>query len=191
MGDFDLNTKYHARKEHSALIYDGDVIGEGTLRIVEAEFENETLFPIRGKSCSTNAMPQLAKRFGSFQAFAKSELSAIYPGGLEKARKFVCDTLESGFLINDGSGHLDLARAQNFYSLQFETRPYAAAVGLLMAGDGAGDFTPVEPRESGILLRSDPRGLEAVDLDGDGVLDFVCPLNYAPLLWQKGNSLKK
>lgn len=138
---------------------------------------------------------------------------------MEKAQKFVCDTLESGFLINNGSGqftfrvfpriaqittvqgftffdfngdgHLDLARAQNFYNPQFETEPYAAAVGLLMAGDGAGDFTPVEPRESGILLRSDPRGLEAVDLDGDGVLNFVCPLNHAPLLWQKGNSLKK
>lgn len=164
-------------------------------------------------------MLQFAKRLGSFHVFAKSELSEIYPGGLEKARKFVCDTLESGFLINDRSGqftfrtfpriaqiapvqgfaffdfnrngHLNLARAQNFYNPQFETGPYAAAVGLLMVGDGAGDFTPVEPRESGIRLRSDPSGLETVDPGGDGVLDFVCPLNHAPLFWQKGNSLKK
>ena len=49
-------------------------------------------------------MLQFAKRLGSFHVFAKSELSEIYPGGLEKARKFVCDTLESGFLINDRSG---------------------------------------------------------------------------------------
>ncbi len=179
VGNFDLNTKDHACKEHPALIYDGDVIGEGAPRIVEADFENKTLFSIRRKSCSTNAMLQLAKRLGSFHVFAKSELSEIYPGGLEKARKFVCDTLESGFLINDRSGqftfrtfpriaqiasvqgftffdfnrngHLNLTRAQNFYNPQFETGPYAAAVGLLMVGDGAGTLLQLSREKVGFV----------------------------------------
>ena len=51
VGNFDLNTKDHACKEHPALMYDGDVIGEGAPRIVEADFENKTLFPIHRKSC--------------------------------------------------------------------------------------------------------------------------------------------
>ncbi|MDA7862296.1 VCBS repeat-containing protein [Akkermansiaceae bacterium] len=215
VGNFGLNTKYHANKEHPALIYYGDLLKTGSPRIVEAEFENETLFPIRGKSCSTAAMPQLAKRFESYHSFALAELSEIYPDGLAGAQKFSCDTLESGFLINAGSGkltfqafpriaqlapvqgfafgdfdhdgHLDLAMVQNFYSPQFETGPYAGSVGLLLTSDGVGNFTPVAPRKSGLLFRSDPRSLDALDLDGDGTLDLLCPLNHAPMLIQRGN----
>jgi len=65
-GDFDyvvgnngLNTKY----ETPALLYYGDVDGSGRKRILEAEMEKGKCFPIRGLSCSSNAMPFLRKKF--------------------------------------------------------------------------------------------------------------------------------
>ena len=85
-------------------------------------------------------------------------------------------------------GSLDLVVSQNFYNPQFETGPYAGGVGVLMAGDGNGGFSAILPQKSGVLLRGDPRGLDAVDLDGDGILDLVCPLNNGPMVWQKGLS---
>ncbi|MCA9189710.1 MAG: VCBS repeat-containing protein, partial [Planctomycetales bacterium] len=75
-GDFDLvvtntglNTKYHATVEQPALLYYGDFSGDGQRHLIEAEFEDTTLFPVRGKSCSTNAMPHLANKFPTFHDF--------------------------------------------------------------------------------------------------------------------------
>jgi hypothetical protein len=215
VGNFGLNTKYHASPEKPALLYYGDFQGKGVKRLVEAEFENDILFPIRGKSCSTAAMPSLAEKFRSYHSFALAELTEIY--SLEKADKFECRTLESGFLINDGGGnftframpHLaqispiqgmvfadftgsglpDLALAQNFYNPQFETGPYSGGIGLLLANDGSGHFLPVHPLESGLLLPGDPRNLHLVDLDGDSRKDLLCPLNNGPSLWQRRQRL--
>ena len=215
VGNFGLNTKYHASAEHPALIYYGDLTGEGTPRIIEAEFEKEILYPVRGKSCSTAAMPSLARKFGTYHAFAGSELDQIYSRDrLETARKFECSNLQSGVLLNDGKGDfvfqalpaaaqiapvqgivmhdidgdgvLDLVLAQNFYNPQFETGPYAGGVGCMLRGDGKGGFEALGSHESGVLLRGDPRGLEFIDFDGDGIDDLVCPLNNGPLVWQKG-----
>ena len=217
VGNFGLNTKYHASEDHPALIFYGDLTGEGVPQIVEAEFENEILFPVRGKSCSTAAMPSLAKKFNTFHAFAGSELDQIYAKDrLEQAGKFQCDNLESGVLWNQGSGHFefqalpsivqmapvqgvvltdlnadgnpDIVLSQNFYNPQFETGPYAGGVGAAVLGDGKGGFIPLHPHESGVLLRGDPRGLDLIDLDGDGIGDFLCPLNNGPLVWQKGKA---
>ena len=216
-GNFGHNTKYHASKEKPALLYYGDLIDDGKLSLIEAEFENDVLFPVRGKSCSTRAMPKLADKFKTFHDFAGSALDEIYSKTrIEAAKRFSCNTLESGYFVNqgggkfefrifprlaqvapiqgivfsdfNGDGSLDLAMSQNFYNPQFETGPYAGGVGVLLLGDGNGAFSEMLPQKSGILLRGDPRGLDAIDFDGDKILDLVCPLNNGPMVWQKGLS---
>ncbi|MDB4423570.1 FG-GAP-like repeat-containing protein [bacterium] len=210
LGNFGLNTKYHASPEKPALLYYGDFQGNGIKRIVEAEFEDDNLFPVRGKSCSTAAMPALASKFKTFNAFALAELTDIY--SLKEASRFEARVLESGFLINDGNGtftfrpmpHLaqispiqgmlfedftgngfpDLAIAQNFYNPQFETGPYSGGIGIILANQGDGTFKEIHPLESGILIPGDPRNLHLIDLNGDSLKDLVCPLNNGPTLWQ-------
>lgn len=100
--NFGLNTKYHASGEHPALIYYGDFEGLGRKRIVEAEFEDDILYPGRGRSCSSNAMPHLRKTFTSFKQFAGAELTDIYkPDRLKNSLKLSATVLESGVLINE------------------------------------------------------------------------------------------
>lgn len=211
LGNFGLNTKYHASPKKPALLYYGDFQGNGINRLVEAEYENDTLFPVRGKSCSTAAMPALANKFKTYHSFALAELTEIY--SLKEASRFDCTTLESGCLINDGSGRFtfkplppltqlapvqgivledvtgdalpDILLSQNFYNPQFETGPYSGGLGLLLSNQGDGTFIEVHPRDSGILLPGDPRNLHLIDLDGDSLKDLICPLNNGPSLWQR------
>ena len=106
--NFGLNTKYHATAEKPTLLYYGDFDGTGNMNLIEAEFEDESLFPVRGRSCSSNAIPSLRQKFDSYKSFALAELDEIYETQrLENAHRFAATTLESGVLINDGSGRFE------------------------------------------------------------------------------------
>lgn len=204
--NFGLNTKYHASAEHPARIYYGDFDGSGKRRIVESEFEGSRLFPVRGKSCSTNAIPILAGRFKTFTDFGVAELDQIYTEAcLEESAKFEASLLESGQLINNGKGqfefrplprlaqiapgfgaslvdvdsdgNLDLFIAQNFYGPQRETGHMDGGVGLLLRGDGNGDWSPVWPDKSGLVVPGDGKSVVQTDFNNDGRPDFLVGQN--------------
>jgi len=213
VGNVGLNTKYHASPKSPALLFYGDYRGDGERHIIEAEFENGRLVPIRGKSCSSSAIPELGEKFKTYSGFAAASLGEIYGAQpLETAERFECHTLESRLLINDGTGkfdfhplpriaqispifgmvfedfdadgHLDLALAGNFYEPQWETGPYDGGIGVLLRGDGAGQFVALDPVDSGVLLPGDLRGLAAIDLNGDGRRDLIATRNNASILIQ-------
>ena len=105
LGNFGLNTKYHASTEHPTLLYYGDMENTGRPHIIEAEFEDAVLYPMRGRSCSSGAMPTLAKRFPTFKSFAAASLAKIYDGNrLAQSQKLQATTLESGILVNVTEG---------------------------------------------------------------------------------------
>ncbi|MGI9241395.1 MAG: FG-GAP-like repeat-containing protein, partial [Verrucomicrobiales bacterium] len=101
VGNVGLNTKYHASEDHPVLLFYGDLDGEGRPKIVEAEFEGSICYPVRGRSCSSQAMPGLKDKFPTFKAFASAALEDIYEENrLETAKKLSANTLESALLIN-------------------------------------------------------------------------------------------
>lgn len=204
--NFGLNTKYHATRERPALLYYGRFKGSKENRIIEAEFEDETLYPVRGKGCSTVAIPQLGEEFATFRDFALAPLSKIYsPEGLSAAKRFSASMLESAVLINDGNGRFDIQTlprlaqispgfgvsatevngdgfadiylVQNFFTPQIETGRMDSGLSLLLAGHGDGTFSPVWPKDSGLIVPGDAKSLASVDLNGDARIDFVVGLN--------------
>ena len=204
--NFGLNTKYHASEETPTLLYYGDFKGNAEGEIIEAEYEDETLFPVRGRGCSSRAMPHLKEKFGTFREFAQASLPEIYsPQSLSSAQRFAATTLESGVFLNDGKGRFvfkalprlaqispgygivateangdglpDLVLAQNFYGPQIETGRMDSGLSLLLLGDGTGSFNPVWPADSGIVIASDAKSLTTVDLNRDGQSDLAFGLN--------------
>lgn len=84
----------------------------------------------------------------------------------------------------DGDGREDLFLAQNFSPTDRETPRFDAGAGLILLGDGRGDFRPLTTLESGISVLGDGRGAAAADYDGDGRVDLVVPQNGAlTTLW--------
>jgi hypothetical protein len=210
VSNFGLNTKYHASHEHPLHLYYGDFDGSGIKRLIEAEYEDDTLYPVRGKSCSTHAIPELAERLPTFHSFAIASLADIYtPQCLNDAVRSSVDTLESGVLLNDGSGRFefrplprlaqispgfgiavtdvnadgnaDIYLAQNFFQAQAETGRMDSGLSQLLLGDGSGSFHALWPHESGLIVNGDATAAVTADLNGDGWPDFVVGVNDGPV----------
>ena len=77
----------------------------------------------------------------------------------------------------DGDGHLDLYVAQNFHGPQRETGNMDGGVSLLLKGDGTGNFDPVWPDESGLVVGGDATSLTMTDVNHDRRPDFVVTVN--------------
>ena len=208
--NFGLNTKYHADADHPTSLYAADFNGDGVLDIVEAEYERDVLFPVRGRSCSSATMPFIADKFPSYEAFARADLPAIYGvSALAGATQLQATELRSGVFRNagdgsfvfeplprlaqvapafgvvaadfDGDGWLDVYLTHNFFSPEPETGRMAGGLGLLLRGDGSGALTPVPPSESGLVVPQDARAVAVCEVSGDVRPDLVITTNHGPL----------
>ncbi|GAB4149901.1 MAG: VCBS repeat-containing protein [Planctomycetota bacterium] len=215
-GNFGTNTKYKASREHPAGLLVADFDGNGTRDLVETKFEGENLLPVRGRSCSSQAMPFLAEKFETYERFASATLPEIYPRDkLEKARSLRATRLESVLLRNDGrgrfaieplpgdaqiapifglcvadfdgDGHDDVGAATNFYSPEPETGRFDGGLGLLLRGDGK-TLVASPPASSGLLSATDQKGAATADLDKDGAPDLLLAVNDGEMLARRTTS---
>ena len=204
--NFGLNTKYHPSKKKPSRIYYG-TFGESPIpRIVEAKVAEDCILPVRGKSCSQNAMPFVKEKFNTYHKFASATLTDIYTQtALQKSESFEVNYLKSVVFINDGKanfkavplpelsqiapgfgviatevngdGKADIYLVQNFYHPQRETGRMAGGMSVLLLGDGSGSFNEVWPDRSGLTVPEDARGLASFDLNDDGWVDFAVGIN--------------
>lgn len=210
VSNFGLNTKYHPSPKKPVYLYYGEFGGLDEMRLVEAKYEQDTLYPVRGRSCSTAAMPFLSEQFVSFHNFAKASLEEIYTTEcLDTSLRLEANELASGILINEGDGSFsfqplpriaqispgfglsltdvngdgfsDLYVVQNFHSPQRETTRMDGGVSLLLEGRGDGTFSAVWPHRSGLIVPGDAKSLTSVDFNRDGWVDFVVGVNNGPI----------
>ena len=203
------NTKYHTSPDHPHRLYYKDFDNSGTLDLVEAEFEGDTEYPVRGRSCSSRCMPFIADKFETFHDFSKASLDDIYETAEQPTPYHEVTMLETVVLWNDGEGffeakplgylaqsspaygveiadfdgdsHQDIMLTNNFFGSQPETGYMDGGLSLLIKGNGDGTFEEVWPNRSGISLSGDSNGLAIADFDGDGDLDAMVAVNNEPL----------
>ena len=200
-----LNTKYHATRKRPHRLYYDDFDDSGTIDLVEAEFEGDTEYPVRGRSCSSRCMPFIADKYKTFHDYSLASVADIYKTkSVERPAREV-NFLESaifwnegdeGFTITalprlaqispaygvvaddfDGDGTIDILMATNFFHSQPETGYMGGALGWFLRGQNDREFEAVWPNKSGVIIPGDANGLVLADFDRDGDQDAVFAIN--------------
>lgn len=199
-GNLGLNYKYKASPEEPFHVYYNDFDGNGRGDIVLSYFDKGELYPLRGRQCSSEQIPALAEKFPTYHEFASANLEQVY--GAEKlaeAIHYKATTFASTLFINnggsfeprelptlaqissinasvaedfDGDGLIDIAVAGNLYPVEVETTRNDASYGLLLKGNGQGNFTSVPATESGFFVDGDVKFMKTIKLadGGRGIL---------------------
>ncbi len=200
------NTKYKASPDAPVAIYYGKFGDQEQPHLVEATKHDSHFLPVRGRSCSSSAMPHLSAKFPSYRAFASASLEDIYEDHcLESADHWVANELASGVLRNDGSGKFqfeplpriaqispgfsvavsefngdpypDVYLVQNSFSPQIETGRHDGGLSQLLVGQRDGTLAVVPARRSGLSIWGDAKSLAVSDVDADGQPDIFVGVN--------------
>lgn len=199
------NTKYHATSKHPHRLYYDDFDQNGTIDLVEAEFEGDTEFPVRGRSCSSRCMPFIADKYKTFHDFSLASVADIYQTQSVQRPVREVNFLQSAIFWNqgdqgftiaalpllsqispsygvaasdfDGDGQVDILMVGNFFHSQPETGYMAGGLGWLLKSVGDRQFEAVWPHRSGVVVPGDANGLAIADYDGDGDQDAIVAVN--------------
>ncbi len=208
-GNLGLNSKYKASAKKPLRLYAKDFDGNGSFDVVEGKQQGDAMLPVRGLSCSSQAMPFVRQRFPTYDAFARANLADIYGGeALASCLELRCDELQHVVWRNDGGrfvaeplprraqlapgyglvaadfdgdGRMDLVLAHNSWSPEPETGRMAGGLGAWLRGLGDCRFEAVEPARSGIVLPEDQKAVALADLDADGAPEWLAAANDGPL----------
>lgn len=200
-----LNTKYHATRKRPHRLYFDDFDQSGTIDLVEAEFEGDTEYPVRGRSCSSRCMPFIADKYKTFHDFSLATVADIYQTQSVSRPAKEVNFLQSAIFWNEGDqgftitalpelaqispgygvaandfdsdGQTDILLAGNFFHSQPETGYMGGGLGWLLRSTGDRQFEPVWPNQSGVVIPGDANGLALADYDGDGDQDAVVAIN--------------
>lgn len=206
-GNLGLNYKYKASEDAPFSVHYDDFDENGSHDIVLSYYNFGEQFPVRGRSCSSQQIPDLKEQFPNYHSFASSTLSEVYGEfSLKQALHYEATTFASCWIENKGNnkfaihelpaeaqfssindiiirdfnqdGYPDLVIAGNLFHAEVETTRNDASVGLFMKGNKDGKFTPVPMDQSGLNLPYDVKQLEFISIDG--IPSIIAAVNNGP-----------
>ena len=145
-------------------------------------------FPAEGRDDIFERIPSLRKRYSTYHPFAAATMKEIFPESITKdAQRLKATMLQSCFLRNegngkftmiplpkeaqvsvvngmvaddfDGDGNLDVLLNGNDFGTEVSIGRFDALNGLLLKGNGQGEFIPLSILQSGIYIPGNGKAL--------------------------------
>jgi enediyne biosynthesis protein E4 len=198
-GNLGSNSRLSASETEPLTMYAKDFDGNGSLDPIMCLTENNEERPLALRHLMIKQIPSLKKKFVRNINYANATVEDFYPRNeLAKAQQLKATELHSIYFenkngtfvahplpniaqiapINDivsmdvnKDGHLDLICVGNDYGQQVETGRIDSGNGVILLGDGKGNFKPLLPRESGFWATKDARTIRL--LKGNGTKNLV------------------
>lgn len=205
-GNFGLNTRLSASASEPLRCYAKDFDGNGSIDPIMAYYEDGKEYPLIRQEAVIKQMPPLKKRFIYAKDYGKATVEDIYPRKeLNTALNLRAYTLATSWWENKGGRFVqhvlpvqaqlspaygldvqdfngdsfpDLLLAGNKYGIEVETGRCDAGVGVLLTGNGRGQFSWMPNTRSGFWAAGEVRDLVSLRAPG-GNLQIVVSNNNA------------
>jgi len=198
VGNNGLNYKYKATISETFDIYVKDFDNNKHKDIVLSYYNDGKQYPVRGRGCSSQQIPNIKKKFKDYESFSEATLVDVYTEkSLKESLHYKVKSFASIYLENkngkfiihelpveaqltcinqimvddyDKDGKLDVLITGNMYNSEVETPRNDAGHGLFLKGDGKGKFKAVAASDSGFFTPGDVKNMEKINVKGKNYL---------------------
>ncbi|MEO7682583.1 MAG: VCBS repeat-containing protein, partial [Gemmatimonadaceae bacterium] len=212
VGNLGLNTRFHASESEPLVMYVKDFDGNGFVDQVIAGYNNGRSYPLALRDDLMKSLPFLKPRYENYESYARQTLTDVFSAKdladavVAKAYQFATVLAKNngngsftlvplpleaqlspvyGILASDvdRDGKLDLMLAGNLDGVKPEIGRMSASYGVLLKGDGKGDFTAIRTRDSGFFVPGQARDIQRLRT-ARGEVYVVTRNNDRPLLFR-------
>ncbi len=206
-GNLGLNYKHHATRDKPFHILGGDFDRNGRYDMMLAKHVDNSLLPVRGKSCSTEQMPTLAKKFPTYASFADADVFEVVGRKEEIAVHLQVDDFRSGVFFADKKEGFQfhpfenkgqfapvrgivslsseketmLITAGNLYEAEVETTRADAGFGYMLSVDRHRKYKTINRHDFGLMLSGNIKNLINIQLS-DGSRGVVSAANDGAIM---------
>jgi hypothetical protein len=211
-GNHGLNSRFKCSENKPVSMYISDFDENGSVEQVITCYNGDKAYPMSLRHDLVGVLPYLRKKYLKYESYKEQTIEDIFTKEqLSKAIKLEAKEFRSSVLMNngkgkftikplpveaqfstvygievndyDGDGKADILLGGNFYQSKPEVGIYDASYGLLLKGDGRGNFTPVNEKQSGILVKGQVRNITEIKA-GKNKLTIFAMNNEAPRIFK-------
>jgi hypothetical protein len=188
LGNLGLNSQFKASKKEPVTLFVNDFDNNGTQDPVTCTFISGKNYPIYSKHDLTEQLKDIEVKYPTFTAYANQTVEDIFTKEMLEAGVILeANNFESSILENLGNeqfnlktlpseaqfspvfsihtedfnsdGRLDVLLAGNFFGFRMPYGRYDANKGLLLLGNGKGDFESVPNTQSGLFIEGEVKDI--------------------------------
>lgn len=201
-GNLGLNSFYKASATEPVEIYASDFDNDGRMDPMITHYNQGKKYLVHTRDEVINQINAMRGRFKTYEEYASADFAASFlEEELTPARVLKSERFESSYIENlgdgnfairalpieaqvspvfgmsaadyNGDGLMDLVLVGNSYATEPNMGWYDASVGLLLQGNGAGDFSAVNVNQSGFFADKDAKGMATLVNSMSGRLQLV------------------
>ncbi len=198
IGNVGRNIKFTASDKKPFKIYAADFDNNGSNDVVlSKQYEGEYV-PVRGKECSSQQMPFINSKFGTYAEFANASLADIYGENLKTAYYAEATEFNSLLLLNKGNGNFeqhylpieaqflpnlsysffdvnkdgfeDVIVGGNIYNTEVETPRLDSFSGIVMLSNQKDGYVTMPYNKSGLRINGNIKDLSIIKTSKNATL---------------------
>jgi hypothetical protein len=209
IGNYGLNTQFHCTAKEPMILYFKDFDNNGSIDPILCYYMGGVSYPAASLDDLTSQLPSLKKKFPEYKDYATATIHDLFTDEeLKSASVLNAQTMQTIYLENQGSkgflmhklpleaqyspvysvtsidanhdGKRDLLLSGNNTWTRIKFGRYSANHGVLLLGDGKGNFSYVPQYKSGLKIRGNVRNI--VSVKGKDKIQIVIGLNNSKAL---------
>ncbi|NNK19129.1 MAG: VCBS repeat-containing protein, partial [Maribacter sp.] len=198
IGNVGYNIKFKANPEKPLKIYANDFDNNGINDVVLSKKYKGEYVPVRGRECSSQQMPFIKEKFGTYSEFANATLVDIYGEELSNSYVNEANEFSSILLLSDGKGAFEKKKlpiqaqqfpilnsvfldinndgfedcivAGNIYETEVETPRLDAISGIVLLSNGIDGYSVLNQEKTGLYLEGNVKDISLIKFKKSNIL---------------------